>query len=133
MITWIKSQYVNSFTKEENILEHFRHNILVKKISVVSNVSIAAIFTQHFVHNCSQLVILGRVYYRLDWYVNKCIGILCPVIRKSKSSGVESSPCNPGVQILEQTILIVNITWNESFFLRKLSILSLKCYYLSLS
>ena len=90
-------------------------NILVTfpKRSVVSNVNPATIFTQHFVQNCSQLVILGHVHTH-DWYVNKDSGrpawyvlSLCSVISKSNCSVVDNLLHNPsGVQIPTETIFI---------------------------
>ncbi len=61
--------------------------------------NVAAIFTQHFVRNCSQFVILWQLR-RSDWFVNKLFGtwyalILYPFISESDSSVVESSLRNP--------------------------------------
>ena len=36
----------------------FNWHIFIKKTSVEADVNVAAIFTQHFVRNCSQFVIL---------------------------------------------------------------------------
>ncbi len=98
---------------------------LFKKIPVVSNVNDAAIFTHHFVQNCSQLAILSHVHTS-ECNVNKNIGtsytlILSPFISKLNNSAVETSLCTNGseVRIPVETIFLFRITYNESLFLQK--------------
>ncbi len=70
---------------------------LYQKDSVVSNVNVAAIFTQLFDRNCSQLVIFWQLR-TVEWFVNKGICawytlIFWTIIScKSNSSVVESLP-----------------------------------------
>ena len=69
------SQNFNSFS-EKNFFRTLMmpsccniSHIFIKKTSVVANVNVAAIFTQHFVWNYSQFVILWQLR-TFDWVVN---------------------------------------------------------------
>ena len=78
--------------------------IFFPKRYLVSNVNVYVIWTQYFVQNVSQLVILRHMGTG-DWDLNKCIDtwytfILCLVISKSHSSVVESSLRNSWIGVL---------------------------------
>ena len=68
IITW-RHKIATHFTREKNIFRTLRIpsccNILgtfiIKKTYMEANVNVADIFTQHFVRNCSQFVILWQL------------------------------------------------------------------------